>query len=144
MIIRLFFTTLLALYSFNIFAIELGQLTPQELETLREKKPLIIDIRTAKEWKATGIIPNSQKLQSFDEQGNFNKDKWLAELKKLQKNDKQTIVLVCRSGHRSDLVGKMLTEKLGMKNIYHLSNGILEWVKSGHKTTETCQPNQTC
>lgn len=143
--LKLFFICLFLLFGFNASAAELGQLTPEQLESLQQQQhPLIVDIRTAEEWVQTGIIPGSHKLQSFDEQGHFDKDKWLNELKKLQKDNSQPIVLVCRSGHRSGIIGKMLIEKLNMQNIYHLSDGILHWLKTGHEIADTCQSNQTC
>ncbi len=145
MILKLFFSSLLILCSFNLLATELGQLNPAQLENLQQQQnPLIIDVRTQKEWTQTGIIPNSHPLQFFDERGNFDKEKWLTELKKLQENSDQPVVLVCRSGNRSAKVGEFLTKKLGMKNIYHLSNGIQQWVKSNHKLVENCHPKTHC
>jgi len=145
MILKLFFSSFLILCSFNLLATELGQLNPEQLENLQQRQnPLIIDVRTSKEWTQTGIIPNSHPLQFFDERGNFDEKKWLADLKDLQENSDQTIVLVCRSGNRSRKVGELLTKKLGMKNIYHLSNGIQQWLKSSHKLVENCHPNKRC
>ena len=145
MILKLFFIFLLTLCSFNLLATELGQLTPEQLMVMQQQKtPLVIDVRTIKEWQQTGVIANSHPLQSFDEKGHFDEDKWVEELKKLQENSDQPIVLVCRSGNRSGKIGKLLTEKLGMKNIYHLSNGIKQWIKSDHKTVENCSSNQAC
>ncbi|MDQ7090728.1 MAG: rhodanese-like domain-containing protein [Methylococcales bacterium] len=145
MILRLFFTSLLILCSFNLFATELGQLTPQQLETLQQQQnPLVIDIRTQKEWAQTGIIPKSHPLQFFDEQGHFNEEQWLENLKKLQEKSDQPIVLVCNSGNRSSKVGELLTQKLGMKNIYHLSKGFRHWLKSSHPVVENCHLTKTC
>lgn len=145
MILKLFFTSLFTLYSFNLFASELGQLTPQQLESLQQQQtPLIIDIRTPKEWQQTGLIPNSLPLQFFDEQGQVDEKKWLSELKKRQQSSEQAIVLVCRSGNRSNLVGKMLTKKLAMKNIYHLSKGIQQWLKSNNPTVKYCHLDKVC
>ncbi len=145
MILKLFFSSLLILCSFNLLATELGELTSEQLENLQQQQnPLIIDVRTPKEWTQTGIIPNSHPLQFFDERGNFDKEKWLTELKKLQENSDQPVVLVCRSGNRSAKVGEFLTKKLGMKNIYHLSNGLQQWKKSNHKLVESCYPKKHC
>ena len=140
MIIRLFLATLLLFSSFNLTADQLGQLTAAQLETMQEEKPLIIDLRTTAEHKETGIIPNSHPLQSFDEKGQFDEKKWIANLKKLHTDKNQPIVLICRSGNRSSLVGQLLVEKLEMKNIHHLSKGLGEWIKSGHKVVKNCQP----
>ncbi len=145
MILKLFFSSFLILVSFNLLATELGQLTSEQLENLQQQQnPLVIDVRTTKEWTQTGIIPNSHPLQFFDERGHFDEEEWLADLKKLQENSNQAIVLVCRSGSRSGKVGEFLTKKLGMKNIHHLSNGIQQWLKTRHKLVENCHPNKTC
>lgn len=134
----------MALLSFNIFSTELGQLSPQQLTQLhQQKKALILDIRTPEEWKATGIIPNSHPLQFFDKKGNNDPDKWLAEVKKLQADKDQPIVLVCRSGNRSSMVGKLLTQKLKMNNIHHLSNGMSHWLKSS-QPVEKCTATLSC
>ncbi len=145
MILKLFFTSLFILCSFNLSATELGQLTPQQLKKLQQQQvPLVIDIRTSEEWEETGVIPDSYPLQFFDKQGSFDEKKWLLELKKLHSNSNQPIVLVCRSGNRSGKVGKLLTEKLGMENIYHLSSGINQWLELNYQMTETCHPNKVC
>lgn len=145
MILKLFFSSILILCSFNLLATELGQLNPEQLENLQQKEnPLIIDVRTVKEQAQTGIIPNSHPLQFFDTRGNFDAKKWLADLKNLQENSDQTIILVCQSGNRSGKVGELLTKKLEMKNIYHLSNGIQQWLKSSHKLVENCHPDKHC
>ena len=51
----------------------------------------IIDIRTEKEWKSTGIIDQSKTMTFFDEEGNFDTEIWLEELRKIaKKNDLPT------------------------------------------------------
>ena len=39
----------------------------QALESYKSKKLKIIDIRTYKEWKMTGIIPNSYLINMYEE-----------------------------------------------------------------------------
>lgn len=73
MIAKIFPFFLLALSSFHLLATELGQLTPEQLETMQtQQQALVVDIRTAKEWQASGLIPQSQPLEFFDEQGNHD------------------------------------------------------------------------
>ncbi len=113
-------------------AAKLGQVFSEQLQTMqRNDHALIIDIRTEAEWHATGIIPGSQKLQSFNSDGQFDSAKWLADLQKLKTSPDQAVILVCRSGNRSDKVGEFLVRQ-GMPNVYHLNNGIQSWIKSGH------------
>ena len=115
------FPLLFLLISFNHFSIanELGQLSPNQLIKLqKQQNALLIDIRTEKEWAATGIIPNSHKLQFFSSNGKFDAKKWLADLDQLKTSDEQAVILICRSGSRSGMVGDMLIKK-GMKNVNH-------------------------
>jgi rhodanese-related sulfurtransferase len=137
MILRLFLITLMSLFSFSSFAITLGQLTPQKLEQFQsEKNALVIDIRTTEEWIETGIVPNSHPLQFFDKSGKYDQKKWLEDLQALHTSPNTPIILVCRSGNRSNMVGKLLIQQLKMKNIYHLSKGILHWKTSSHPVAD--------
>lgn len=128
-----------------IFATELGNLTPGQLITLQKSNnALVIDIRTEKEWASTGTIPDSHKLQFFSAQGQFDAKKWLADVEQLKSSEDQAIILVCRSGGRSGKVGHLLTQQLEMKNIYHLSNGMMSWIKTGHKIVKNCESKLAC
>ena len=143
--IKLIFITLMALFTSIISADELGNLTTKQLLKLQKNSnALVIDIRTEKEWQATGTIPNSHKLQFFSDKGKYDTKKWLTDLKQLKSNDDQIVILVCRSGNRSGKVGNMLTQQLSMKKIYHLSNGMMSWIKAGNKTTKDCLPQLAC
>lgn len=55
----------LALTCGNALAAELIGVTPDELQSLREQGALVVDIRTPEEWRATGLIPGSQRLTFF-------------------------------------------------------------------------------
>jgi rhodanese-related sulfurtransferase len=123
---------------------ELQNVTPEQLLDMQQNQhALVVDIRTPAEWQASGIIANSQKLQSFDAQGKFDQDKWLAELEKLKSSPDQPVILVCRSGNRSGNIGTLLSDKIGMKNVYHLQNGLQSWIKSGHPVSPDCS-STTC
>lgn len=122
-----------------VLAAELQPVTPEQLLDMQQnQQALVIDVRTEAEWQASGIISNSHKLQSFDNNGKFDQDKWLADLEKLKSSPEQPVILVCRSGNRSGKVGALLARQLGMKNIYHLENGLQSWIKSGHPVSPNC------
>jgi len=124
------------LFSMLVNAAELGALDPEQLQALqRQQHALVVDVRAPEEWRATGIIADSKTLQAFDGNGAFNGSKWLDALQKLKSNPDQPIILVCRSGHRSAVAGKYLTEQ-GVNNVYHLQNGIQSWIQSGHPVTQ--------
>ena len=128
-----------------ISAEELGQLSAEQLIALqKQNNALVIDIRTKKEWNTTGTIPDSHKLQFFSSTGKYDAEKWLSDLNQLKSSPEQTVILVCRSGNRSSMVGEMLTKKMGMKNVHHLSTGIIPWIKAGNKITNDCSTKLAC
>ncbi|NOQ64680.1 MAG: rhodanese-like domain-containing protein [Methyloprofundus sp.] len=126
-----------------VFAEELIDLTSAELSKLQENA-LVIDIRTPPEWKNTGIIPGSQPLRFFNDDGGYDLDAWLAEVKKLQKSPDQAIILICRSGYRSGRVGNLLVHKLKYSDVSHLSKGIYSWIQENHPTAKVCTATKTC
>ena len=121
-----FFSLILSLFlAGNVYA-ELGNLSNQQLKKMMADNVVMVDIRRAEEWKQTGVIEGSHLLTFFDKKGHYDMHKWLDELSEVvDKNDK--IVLVCRSGNRTGMVGKYLEQKLGFPQIYHLQRGISRW-----------------
>ncbi len=137
----------LLLASFSTFtpAEPLIDLSTEQLIALQKNKnALVIDIRTDKEWAATGTIPDSHKLQFFSAEGKYDAEKWLSELENLKTSSDQPIILVCRSGRRSGMVGTMLSKQRNMKNIHHLSNGISSWIKAGNEVKKDCSNQLAC
>ena len=92
---------------------ELVGVTPDELKTLQKEGARIIDIRTPEEWRKTGLIPGSDPLTYFDAHGGSDTAAWLEKLNAISPGKNGKIVLVCRSGNRSGVVGKMLTGEQG-------------------------------
>jgi rhodanese-related sulfurtransferase len=125
-------TFILSLWlSWGLQAAELGQVSSEQLQQFQHnQQALVVDIRTAAEWQSTGIITDSKKLQSFDKDGQFDVVAWTAALNQLKTSPEQPVILVCRSGNRSQKVGQLLVQQ-GMPNVYHLSSGIQGWIKSG-------------
>ena len=102
----------------------------QALESYKLKKLKIIDIRTYKEWKMTGIIPNSYLInmheEDFSENINFIKETE----KVLDENKGLDIAFICASGARSEIAANYFIEKK-YKNIFHIPEGILGKNKDG-------------
>lgn len=132
----LFFT--LAMMICHANADELVPLSPVELEQMQQKQALIVDIRTEEEWQATGVIAASQKLQAFDSEGNWDQNTWVNQLQKIRNHDQQPVVLVCRSGNRSEKLGQILSKQLGLNGIYHLSGGIKGWSNANKPLIANC------
>jgi rhodanese-related sulfurtransferase len=138
----IFLYTLLTLFCSVLSAAELTDLNNEQLLAMQHNDgALVIDVRTAQEWQSTGIIPNSHKLEFFNKDGKYNAEQWLNALNKLKSRPDQPVILVCRSGNRSGMVGNFLTKQKGMPNVYHLSSGIQSWIKAGNETDADC-PNQ--
>ena len=81
---------------------------------------IILDVRTASEF-ADGHIADALNidvsLSSFRE-----------EIGKLDNSD--TYLVYCRTGNRSRTALRIM-EELGFTRIYHISNGITEWISAG-------------
>ena len=99
-----------------------------ELQKLSESGISIVDIRTKGEWDKTGVIPKSILLTFFDSSGNYDFNKWYADLKKITPNYK-SIIIICRSGRRSRLVANMIDQKYN-DIVYDANNGMNSWIKS--------------
>ena len=125
--IILIINVLVASFAFSD-VIEIGNF---ELKSLLQKKIPLIDIRREDEWKSTGIVENSILMTFFDKNGKANTNEWLKELNKIaNKND--PVILICRTGRRTGIISKFLSEKVGYKLIYDVTDGITDWIKKGN------------
>ena len=123
LIINVFFSSL----AFSD-VIEIGNI---ELKSLLQKKIPLIDIRRKDEWESTGIVENSILMTFFDKDGKANTNEWLKELNKIaKKND--PVILICRTGRRTGIISKFLSEKVGYSLIYDVTDGITDWIKKGN------------
>lgn len=125
--IILIINVLFASFAFSD-VIEIGNI---ELKSLLQKKIPLIDIRRKDEWKSTGIVENSILMTFFDKNGKANTNEWLKELNKIaKKND--PVILICRTGRRTGIISKFLSEKVGYRLIYDVTDGITDWIKKGN------------
>ena len=125
--IILIINVLFASFAFSD-VIEIGNI---ELKSLLQKKIPLIDIRRKDEWKSTGIVENSILMTFFDKNGKAYTNEWLKELNKIaKKND--PVILICRTGRRTGIISKFLSEKVGYRLIYDVTDGITDWIKKGN------------
>ena len=66
---------------------------------------MLLILGTPPEWVQTGIVPTSKTLMLFDQNGNYDVEKWLQKFTSYVKNKNQAFVLVCRSGNRTGMLG---------------------------------------
>jgi len=124
-------------FAAQLMAAELKGVSPDQIAALEQDKAILVDIRTPEEWRKTGLIPGSQPLTYFDAQGHYDTATWLKQLNQLSTDKNRPIVLICRSGHRSEQVGNLLAKELGYGQVYHLQTGIKGWLEQ-HKPVVAC------
>ena len=100
-------------------------------EGFLQKNIKIIDIRTPAEWRETGIVNGSYPIMFFDEQGNYDIQKFLKALDKVVKKDEQ-FALICRVGSRTGMVSEFLANKLGYR-VINLKGGIMKLISEGYR-----------
>ena len=120
--------------------IVLGQSNPTKFIELQKDGYIVIDIRREEEWIETGIIEGAETITAFTESGQLHKD-FQEKFFSLAKGPETPILLYCRTGNRTEMLGNALIDQVGLKNVYHLTDGIVEWKKSGNKTSNYTPTN---
>ena len=110
--------------------ITLGELSPQEFIEAQENGGVVIDIRREEEWRETGIIKGSQTITAFTKKGKIHPD-FPKKFFDLIDDVDVPILLYCRTGNRTGILGKALIDQIGQTNVSHLSEGIVGWKKQG-------------
>ena len=114
----------------------LGQSTPTELIELQKDGYSVMDIRREEEWIETGIIEGAETITAFAENGKLDQD-FQEKFFSLVKGPETPILLYCRTGNRTEMLGNALIDQVGLKNVSHLKDGRVEWMKSGHTISDT-------
>ena len=120
-----------------VSTIALADLQKPNLEQAKELMAQgvpVIDVRTAPEWKETGVIEGSHLLTFFDENGRYDVNAWMARLKEIAAPD-QPVMLICRTGARSEVISQALFNQLGYSQVYDIKDGIEGWLKQGNPTS---------
>jgi rhodanese-related sulfurtransferase len=47
----------------------------------------------------------------------------------------QPVVLICRTGNRTDVLGRHLVERMGYSRVYNVRDGIVGWLSEGRPVT---------
>ncbi len=109
-----------------------------ELKKLLQTGMTIIDIRRPEEWKQTGIVKGSHLLTFFDKRGRVNpgfKDKFEKLVKK-----KDKVILICRTGNRTGVISRFLSEREGFTGIHNVTKGITHWIAKGNPVAKADIP----
>ncbi|MCY0899061.1 MAG: rhodanese-like domain-containing protein [Firmicutes bacterium] len=90
-------------------------LSPEHVEALaRSGQALIVDVREASEFRE-GHIPRAKHIAL---------SQLVHRLKEVPKD--KTVVVVCRSGNRSNRAAELLSEA-GFRNVFNMSGGMQRW-----------------
>lgn len=114
---------------------EVVNIDVNELQKLLDSGIPIVDVRRPDEWESTGVIDQSELLTFFDEKGAYNADAWLASLDKVVSRG-EPVILICRSGNRSNMITRWLSDKMGYDTVYNVTDGILSWQADGGQTVK--------
>ena len=101
----------------------------QQLKTLQTQGIPVYDIRRVEEWKQTGVVAGSHKLTFVDDKGRVMPDFVEKFTHAVNKND--PVILICRTGNRTDTLARALVEQLGYTKVYNVKNGITRWIGEG-------------
>ena len=101
----------------------------QQLKTLQSQGIPVYDIRRADEWAQTGVVEGSRRMTFVDEKGRLSPEFFPKLTQAIGKND--PVILICRTGNRTDVVARALVEQLGYTKVYNVKNGITRWISEG-------------
>ena len=97
-----------------------------QLKALLAQNVPIYDIRRPEEWRSTGVVEGSRKLTFVDAGGRPNPEFLPRFTAEVDKDD--PVVLICRTGSRTDKLARELMEKQGYTQVYNVRHGITGWI----------------
>jgi rhodanese-related sulfurtransferase len=94
----------------------------QAAQILKEQKPLLLDVRTRREFKR-GHIPDAKLIPVQELQ---------TRLKELSAYKHTDILIYCATGNRSTVASKILIDN-GFKRIINMRHGIAQWSRNKYQ-----------
>ena len=124
--LRLFAAVLLALVLGGCAEPPYSNIDNTRLQELLAKNVPIYDVRRPEEWRQTGVVAGSRLLTFVDAGGRMSPDFLPRFSAEVGKND--PVILICRTGSRTDTLARLLIEKLGYTQVYNVRGGITGWI----------------
>ena len=115
---------------------EVTEVDVARLEQLREKGVPVIDLRTPEEWSRTGVIEGSHLVTFADAGGRYDIDGWASRLAAIVAPD-EPIALICWSGRRSSIAGRILDRQFGYVQVFNVPGGMEQWTTEGRATVHS-------
>lgn len=103
--------------------------SPDEVRALIDQGAKVIDIRRADEWRETGVIDGSILLTAIDADGRLVPGFPQALTDAVGRDE--PVVVICRSGNRSAVVSRMMSESAGYSRVVDAGGGIRAWLGAG-------------
>ena len=101
-------------------------LNNDELQSMLEQGVPIYDVRRKEEWRTTGVVDQSRLLTFVDSRGRLLPDFLPKFTKEIAKD--QPVILICRTGNRTDVLARHLIDKMGYTQVYNVRDGITKWI----------------
>ena len=128
MLIKVFVKLICFLLITSFSFADVINITNEQILKLSKSNIPIVDVRRNSEWHQTGVVPKSILLTFFDKNGNYNFDDWYKKLL-LNINEDKPIILICRTGRRTQIIAEMMDRKLD-NIIYNAKDGITSWINA--------------
>jgi len=103
----------------------------QQLQYLMDGGIKLVDIRSSRLWKKTGIIKNSILLTMFNKKGKVVNNFFKRFSKKVKPN--QPVAIISYKGDMSQIAAEVLSSEMGYFRIYNIPLGIKGWLSDGRK-----------
>ncbi|MEW5893787.1 MAG: rhodanese-like domain-containing protein [Pseudomonadota bacterium] len=97
-----------------------------QLQSLLKQGVPLYDVRRPEEWRQTGVVEGSRLLTFVDANGRPTPEffqRFRAEVKL-----DQPVILICRTGNRTDVLARLLVEEMGYRQVYNVRDGIMHWI----------------
>ena len=127
MLIRFCIKIIVCLLPIKFVFADIVDVNNEQIKELIKNNIPIVDVRRSSEWDQTGVVPKSILLTFFDKEGNYNYDEWYEKLL-LEIDEGKPIILICRTGRRTNIIAKMMEIKKFDNVIYNAKNGITSWI----------------
>ena len=127
MLIRFCIKIIVCLLTVKFAFADIVDVNNEQIKELFKNNIPIVDVRRSSEWDQTGVVPKSILLTFFDKEGNYNYDEWYEKLL-LEIDEGKPIILICRTGRRTNIIAKMMEIKKFDNVIYNAKNGITSWI----------------
>ena len=97
-----------------------------QLKALLAQGVPIYDIRRPEEWRQSGVVAGSRKLTFVDAGARLNADFIPTFTREVSRE--QPVIVICRTGSRTDALARELVGKMGYTQVYNVRNGITGWI----------------